>query len=231
MLGRYRLASTGPLFALILRRFSLKIKQMRAVLCLQYNKACSLMKHFVVIVMGFELDQVPCRSGMCMSPIHATSSQLISSEIFLVPMIKALLYSGAIVNGLATNMTFPKRDNVLDIYNLTNVKDASAVPDLHLVLAGSYFSVAGAFVGFLKPGRMSMFGSLLLVWGLVKVRILKKPMSNTDPSRTVYVYPTMVIAMICAFSMINYNLKKATRPAPTRPVAKPLMSSSKSKLK
>lgn len=57
MLGRYRLASTGPLFALILRRFSLKIKQMRAVLCLQYNKACSLMKHFVVIVMVFELDQ------------------------------------------------------------------------------------------------------------------------------------------------------------------------------
>ncbi|KAG2335110.1 hypothetical protein Bca52824_006290 [Brassica carinata] len=70
------------------------------------------------------------------------------------------------------------------------------VPDLQRleVLAGSYFSVAGAFVN-------------------------------------VYVYPTMVIAMICAFSMINYNLKKATRAAPARPIAKPLMSSSKSKLK
>lgn len=65
-----------------------------------------------------------------MSPIHMTSSQLISSEIFPVPMIKALLYPGAIVNGLATNMTFPKWDNVLDLYNLTNVKDASAVSDL-----------------------------------------------------------------------------------------------------
>ncbi|KAL0709352.1 hypothetical protein Bca4012_016330 [Brassica carinata] len=142
-------------------------------------------------------------------------------------MIKVLLYPGAIVNGLSTNMTFPKWDNVLNLYNLTNVKDASAVP----VLAGSYFSVAEAFVGFLKPGRMGMFGSLLLVWGLVKEGILKKPMSNTDPSRTVYVYPTKVIAMICAFSMINYNLKKATRAAPTRPVAKLIMSSSKSKLK
>ena len=98
------------------------------------------------------------------------------------------------------------------------------------VLAGSYFSVAGAFIGLLKPGRMGMFGSLLLVWGLVKEGILKKPV-NTDPSKTVYVYPTMVIAVICAFSMINYNLKKATRAAPARPVAKPLMSSSKSKLK
>ncbi|CAF2119259.1 unnamed protein product [Brassica napus] len=138
-------------------------------------------------------------------------------------MIKALLYPGAIVNGLATNMTFPKWDDVLDLYNLTNVKEASAVPDLQRL-------ELGLFVGLLKPGRMGMFGSLLLVWGLVKEGILKKPM-NIDPTRTVYVYPTMVIAMICAFSMINYNLKKATSAAPARPVAKPLMSSSKSKLK
>ncbi|KAF2577324.1 hypothetical protein F2Q68_00000361 [Brassica cretica] len=136
--------------------------------------------------------------------------------------------SGAIVNGLATNMTFPKWENVLDLYNLTNVKDASAVPHLQrLEVQELLISVAGAFVSLLKPGRMGMFGSLLLVWGLVKEGILKKPM-NTDPSRTVYVYPTMVIAMICAFSMIDYNLKKATRAAPARPVAKPLMSSSKS---
>lgn len=161
-----------------------------------------------------------------------TSSQLISSEIFPVPMIKALLYPGAVVNGLAINMTFPKWENVLDIYNLTNVKEASAVTDLQRleVLAGSYFSVAGAFVGLLKPGRMSMFGSLLLVWGLVKEGILGKPV-NTDPAKTVYVYPTMVLAMICAFSMIKYDLRKATRAAPARPIAKPLMSSSKSKLK
>lgn len=65
-----------------------------------------------------------------MSPIHVTSSQLISSEIFPVPVIKALLYPGAILNGLAKNMTFPKWESVLDIYNLTNVKEASAVPDL-----------------------------------------------------------------------------------------------------
>ncbi|XP_048608844.1 uncharacterized protein LOC125575423 [Brassica napus] len=127
-------------------------------------------------------------------------------------------------------MTFPKWDNVLDPYNLTDVKEASAAPDLQRQRFGSYFSVAGAFVRLLKPGSMGMFGSLLLVWGLVKEGILKKPM-NTDPQGTVYVYPTMVIAMICVFSMINYNLKKATRAAPARPIAKPLMSSSNSKLK
>ena len=76
-----------------------------------------------------------------MSPIHMTSSQLISSEIFPVPMIKALLYPGAIVNGLATNMTCPKWDNVLDPYNLTDVKEASAAPDLQRQRFG-LFSIA-----------------------------------------------------------------------------------------
>jgi hypothetical protein len=47
------------------------------------------------------------------------------------------------------------------------------------VLAGSYFAVAGAFVALLKPGRMSMFGTLLIVWGLVKEILLAKPV-NTD---------------------------------------------------
>ncbi|XP_010519941.1 PREDICTED: uncharacterized protein LOC104799228 [Tarenaya hassleriana] len=188
--------------------------------------------YFLLILFQIPLFRVPCRSGMCTTPIHVTSSQLISSEIFPVPVIKALLYPGAVVNGLASNTTIPKWENVLDIYNLTNIKEASAVTDLQRleVLAGSYFSVAGAFVGILKPGRMSMFGSLLLTWGLVKEGMLGKP-ANTDPTRSVYVYPTLVIALVCAFSSIKYDLKKATRPAPARPIAKPLMSSSKSKLK
>lgn len=98
------------------------------------------------------------------------------------------------------------------------------------VLAGSYFSVAGALVGVLKPGRMSMFGTLLVIWGLVKEGILGKP-ANTDPARAVYVYPTMLIALVCAFSSVKYDVKKVVRSAPARPIAKPLQSSSKSKLK
>jgi len=98
------------------------------------------------------------------------------------------------------------------------------------VLAGSYFSVASALVGLLKPGRMSMFGSLLVIWGLVKEGILGKPV-NTDPSKAAYVYPTMLIALICAFSSVKYNVKKVDRTTPVRPMARPLQSSSKSKLK
>ncbi|KAK4274421.1 hypothetical protein QN277_017641 [Acacia crassicarpa] len=188
--------------------------------------------YFFLIFFQIPLFRVTCRSGVCTTPIHVTSSQLVASEVFPVSVTKAILYPGAAVNGLIQNKTVPSWNNLLDIYNLTSIKEASAVPDLQRleVLAGSYFAVAGALVGLLKPGRMSMFGTLLIIWGLVKEGILGKPV-NTDPSKAVYVYPTMLIALICAFSSVKYDVKKAVRSAPTRPTAKPLQNSSKSKLK
>ncbi|CAA0838013.1 Unknown protein [Striga hermonthica] len=128
-------------------------------------------------------------------------------------------------------MTVPSWNNLLDIYNLTHIKNASAVPDLQRleVLAGSYFSVAGSLINIIKPGRMSMFGTLLVVWGLVKEGILKKPV-DTDQT-TVFVYPTILVALVCAFLSVKYDIKKVARSAPAQPVAKPLKSSSKSKLK
>jgi len=75
-----------------------------------------------------------------------------------------------------------------------------------------------------------MFGTLLIVWGLVKEGLLGKPV-NTDPTKAVYVYPTMVLAIISALSSVRYNLKKAQKSNQARPVAKPLQSSAKSKLK
>ncbi|OVA10088.1 hypothetical protein BVC80_1599g14 [Macleaya cordata] len=188
--------------------------------------------YFFLIFLQIPLFRVPCRSGMCTTPMEVTSSQLIASEIFPAVVVKALLYPGALANGLIKNMTIPSWDNVLNVYNLTDVKEASPVTDLQRleVLAGSYFSVAGALVGMLKPGRMSMFGTLLVIWGLVKEGILGKPV-NTDPAKAVFVYPTMLIALVCAFSSINYNTRKVIRSSPARPIAKPMQSSSKSKLK
>ncbi|VVA23815.1 PREDICTED: unnamed product [Prunus dulcis] len=154
--------------------------------------------YFFLIILQIPLFRVPCRSGICTTPLHVTSSQLIASEIFPIPVVKALLFPGAVANGL--------------------------------VLAGSYFAVAGALVGLLKRGRMSMFGTLLMLWGLIKEGILGKPV-NTDPTKAVFVYPTMLIAVIAAFSSVKYDVKKVVRSAPARPIAKPLLRSSKSKLK
>ncbi|XP_043700812.1 uncharacterized protein LOC122651486 [Telopea speciosissima] len=188
--------------------------------------------YFFLIILQIPLFRVPCRSGICTTPLEATSSQLIATDVCPVFVVKALLYPGAVANGIINNRTIPRWDNILNIYNLTNVKEASPETDLKRleVLAGSYFAVAGAIVGLLKPGRMSMFGTLLVIWGLVKEGIFGKPV-NTDPTKAVYVYPTMVIALVCAFASVKYDLKKITRSAPVRPIAKPLQSSKKSKLK
>ncbi|KAF9593559.1 hypothetical protein IFM89_024177 [Coptis chinensis] len=58
----------------------------------------------------------------------------------------------------------------------------SAAPFYLRVLVGSYFSVARALVGLLKLGTMSMFGTLLVIWGLVKEGLLGKHV-NTDPTK------------------------------------------------
>ncbi|KAF9611932.1 hypothetical protein IFM89_037152 [Coptis chinensis] len=160
----------------------------------------------------FKSCRVTCRSRMCTTPIEVTYSQLIASEIFPSGVVKAILYPGAVANGLIKNRTIPKWDNVLNIYNLTEVKEASPNRSPNrgltflfsllyllqdLVLAGSYFSMLGALVGLLKPGRMSMFGTLLVIWGLVKEGLLGKPV-NIDPAKVVSVYPTMLITLLLA---------------------------------
>lgn len=76
-----------------------------------------------------------------------------------------------------------------------------------------------------------MFGTLLVIWGLLKEGILGKPV-NTDPAKAVFVYPTMLIALLCALLSVKYNLKKvAQKTTAAQPVAKPLKSSSKAKLR
>ncbi|XP_074571486.1 uncharacterized protein LOC141828037 [Curcuma longa] len=188
--------------------------------------------YFVLIIFQIPLFRIPCRSGLCTTPIQVTSSQLIANEIFPTPVVKALLYPGAVARSLAANKALPNWSSLLDTYNLTEAKNASPVVDLQRleVLAGSYFSVAGAFVGLISPGRMTLFGTLLVVWGLVKEGVLGKP-ANTDPAQAVYVYPTILIALVCAFSSIKTNASKAVKRAQVAPTAKPLKSSAKSKLK
>lgn len=76
---------------------------------------------------------------MCTTPMEMTCSQLIASEIFPTVAVKALLYPGAIANGLISNMTIPSWDNLLNLYNLTDVKNASAVADLQRLEVPFYY--------------------------------------------------------------------------------------------
>ncbi|KAI5001158.1 hypothetical protein ZWY2020_011117 [Hordeum vulgare] len=190
--------------------------------------------YFVLIILQIPLFRVPCRAGTCTTPIQITSSQLVSNEIFPPSVVKAMLYPGAIVRNLTTSMsmTFPRWSDLFDIYNLTEAKNASAAIDLQRLemLAGSYFCVAGALVGIINPGRMILFGTLLVIWGLVKDALFRKPVIS-DPTEPVYVYPTILIALICSFMSITYNVKKKAMSSQSVSISKPLQSSAKSKLK
>ncbi|KAL6334031.1 hypothetical protein AAG906_000086 [Vitis piasezkii] len=188
--------------------------------------------YFILIIFQIPLFRVPCRTGICTTPIELTSSQLIASEIFPAVVVKTLLYPGAIANAIIKNASIPSYNNLLNDYNLINVKEAPVTTDLQYleVLAGSYFSVAGAFLGLLKYGRVSLFGMLIIIWGLVKEAILRKP-ANTSPLKSVYMYPAMSIAVVCAFSSIRRDVRRLMRSCRARRAAKPPWSSSKSKRK
>lgn len=62
--------------------------------------------------------------------MEETSSQLIASNIFPTVVVKTLLYPGALANNLISDITIPGWDNMLNSYDLTDVKNAPTVADL-----------------------------------------------------------------------------------------------------
>lgn len=81
---------------------------------------------------------------------------------------------------------------------------------MHQVLAGSYLSVAGAILGLIKPGRVSLFGTLLIVWGLLREAITRKS-AEIDPMKAIFIYPAMLVALVSAFLSIRKDVRKILR--------------------
>ncbi|KAM1060546.1 hypothetical protein FF1_025096 [Malus domestica] len=164
--------------------------------------------YFLVIILQIPLFSIPCTGGICRTPVEVTSSQLIASEVFPLFLVKALLYPGAFANAFIKNKAIPGYDN-LKLYNFTNVKAADAISDLQRleVLVGSYLSVAGAFLGLIRPGRMSLFGMLLIVWGLVR-EIFSSKSTSTD---LIYMYPAILFALFAAFLSITRDVRRIIR--------------------
>ncbi|KDP37115.1 hypothetical protein JCGZ_06171 [Jatropha curcas] len=179
---------------------------------------------FFIIIFQLPLFRVPCRIGICTSPIEVTSSQLIATELCPAFVVKALLYPGAISKASIKNQTLPTFDNLLKLYSLTNFKKGSAKFDLHHleILAGSYLTVAGAVFGVIRQGRMSLFGTLLIIWGIIREGIQRK-----SATKAFHIYPEMYIALVCAFLSIRKDVKKLFRSSKARKVVKSLGSKAK----
>ena len=84
------------------------------------------------------LYRVPCRIGICTSPIELTSSQLIASEIFPAVVVKTLLYPGAIANAIIMRTSIPSYNNLLSAYNFINVKQAPSTTDIQYLEVGMF---------------------------------------------------------------------------------------------
>lgn len=188
------------------------------------RRACQAF--FLIILLQVPLFRVPCRSGTCTAPLQIAAAQLVTSKVVPHGVVKALLYPGACIQTLLVDSTLPQWSNLYEKYNLTNAASTQVIELNRLeVLIGSYFAVAGALAGLIKPGRMSLFGMLLLVWGLIREGVFDK----SGKQLQVYMSPLMLFAVVCAFFSVKFDTQKVQRLA--RPVARPLKSSAKSKLK
>ncbi|XP_050379739.1 uncharacterized protein LOC126797108 [Argentina anserina] len=164
--------------------------------------------YFTVIIIQIPLFSVPCRSGTCTSPVAVTAPQLMACDLIPTVAIKALVYPGAVAKALVKNEAIPSFSN-LKLHDPSAVTAADAIADLQRleVLVGSYLSVAGAFWGLLKPWRVSFYGVLLILWGLVKEIMLRK---SAGPN-LVYIHPAMSIAICSALFSIAKDVRRIIR--------------------
>ncbi|KAH9714964.1 transmembrane protein [Citrus sinensis] len=59
--------------------------------------------------------------------------------------------------------------------------------------------------------RMSLIGTLLLLWGLVREAMMFKFSCDKASGKAVSIYPTMAIFVLCAFLSIRKDLRKIIR--------------------
>ncbi|KAH9714932.1 Tail fiber [Citrus sinensis] len=165
--------------------------------------------YFCLIVFQIPLFRIPCRSGKCTTPIEVTCFQLIISEVFPEFVAKVLLYPGALASAIMKGKNIPSYSKLLRLYNFTNLTNSRKADLLRLeVIAGSYLSVAGALIG---ARRMSLIGTLLLLWGLVREAMMFRFSCDKASGKAVYIYPTMAIFVLYAFLSIRKDLRKIIR--------------------
>ncbi|WCJ40583.1 hypothetical protein M5689_021497 [Euphorbia peplus] len=164
---------------------------------------------FFIILFQLPLFRVPCRIGICTTPIEVTASQLIATKTCPAFFAKALLYPGCIAQAFINNEKIPSFSQVVKLYNLKHFKKGLSAIELQCleILAGSCLAVVGALLGIIKPGRMSLIGILLTLWGFVRQRIQRK---YATTSFSVYPF-AMSFALLCAWLSIRKDVRKLVR--------------------
>ncbi|KAF1898604.1 hypothetical protein Lal_00023607 [Lupinus albus] len=170
--------------------------------------------YFFIIIFQVPIFSVPCRIGICKTPLEVTTSEFIASEVFPHFIVKILLYpSNAIYKNKGT-LTYSN----LHKYNAKGISATSHLQNLEVV-AGSYLTVAGAITCWIKQGRMSLFGTLLLMWGLIREIIMARTGFSIN-AKTIQIYPAMYIALLSAFFTIRRDVRRIVRSFTRKQVVK-----------
>ncbi|XP_051136270.1 uncharacterized protein LOC127254947 [Andrographis paniculata] len=166
--------------------------------------------YFFAIILQIPLFRFPCRMGTCETPIEVMACQLIASGISPELVLKALLFPGAIRRLFTQGTAIPSPGQLLNSYK-SKIRDANAPSDpRHLeVVIGSYLCVAGALVGLIKHGRIGLFGLLLVLWGIAREILTRK--HAYDHSKTLSIYPEMIVTLIIAFFSVRRDVRKLMR--------------------
>lgn len=178
--------------------------------------------------------RLPCKIGLCSTPIEYTLSQLIGSEILPLGVVKFLLYPGKLAKAIFQNGGNPSYDKLLKYRKFTSLSTGTGTFDVkHIeVLAGSYFSLAGALIGLAIPGRISLLGTLLIIWGIAKeVAFGKHSATAKDPTKVACIYGTMYIALFSAFFSVRGDVRKLIRSCKAKSFLNRLKKYSKDKYK
>ncbi|KAL8153371.1 hypothetical protein V2J09_011131, partial [Rumex salicifolius] len=151
-----------------------------------------------------------CRCGICSSPIQLTSSQLTAYNILPTYVTKTLLHPG---DALFKRTHFSKyHDGLLRKCEINGAKKKIINYDiLQLeIMVGSYLCVCGAFLGLPKRGRVSLFGVLLLWWGLTKQVFYATTPNGGGSGVQIYPLP-MLFALIMACLCVRRDVKRILR--------------------
>ncbi|KAL3631813.1 hypothetical protein CASFOL_024797 [Castilleja foliolosa] len=101
--------------------------------------------------------------------------------------------------------TIPTPHQVFNSYKY-NMRGKSVNIDLkHLeVIVGSYLCVAGAVLGMVKRGRISLIGLSMIIWGVTREIIT----GSKNATQAKCIYPEMIFTLIAAFFSVTKDVRR-----------------------
>lgn len=78
--------------------------------------------------------RIPCRIGMCKSPLEVTSFHLLASQVFPEAVVKVLLYPGTVAKAIFKSKPIPSYSRLLNLYKFKKVYATTDIQHLEVCI-------------------------------------------------------------------------------------------------